>query len=79
MSVTEEGVRFKSPHTGEMMVLTPEHSIEIQQALGADIMMQLDHVVHVLTTGDIIPEAMARSIRWYFLVEKNFRSEKTLS
>lgn len=41
MTVSEEGVNFESPHTKEMMVLTPEHSIEIQQALGADIMMQL--------------------------------------
>ncbi|VDL68018.1 unnamed protein product [Nippostrongylus brasiliensis] len=63
MSVDEQGVNFESPHTAEMMSLTPEMSIEIQQALGADIMMQLDHVVHVLTTGDIVEEAMQRSIR----------------
>uniref|UniRef100_A0A1I7WMG8 Queuine tRNA-ribosyltransferase catalytic subunit 1 n=1 Tax=Heterorhabditis bacteriophora TaxID=37862 RepID=A0A1I7WMG8_HETBA len=63
-SVDEKGVNFESPHTGEMMALTPEMSIEIQQALGADIMMQLDHVIHVLTTGDIVREAMDRSIRW---------------
>lgn len=27
-------------------------------------MMQLDHVIHVLTTGDIVKEAMERSVRW---------------
>lgn len=64
MTVDENGVNFESPHTGEMMALPPEKSIEIQQALGADIMMQLDHVIHVLTTGDIVKEAMHRSIRW---------------
>lgn len=64
MSVNEHGVNFESPHTGELMTLTPEMSIEIQQALGADIMMQLDHVVHVLTTGKTVEEAMQRSIRW---------------
>ncbi|VDO69803.1 unnamed protein product [Heligmosomoides polygyrus] len=64
MSVDEQGVNFESPHTAEMMSLTPEMSVEIQQALGADIMMQLDHVVHVLTTGDIVEEAMQRSVRW---------------
>lgn len=31
MSVDENGVNFESPHTAEMMALTPEHSIEIQQ------------------------------------------------
>ncbi|CAB3410086.1 unnamed protein product [Caenorhabditis bovis] len=64
MTIDENGVNFESPHTGEMMALPPEKSIEIQQALGADIMMQLDHVIHVLTTGDIVKEAMYRSIRW---------------
>ncbi|KAH7731045.1 TGT-1 protein [Aphelenchoides avenae] len=64
MEVTEEGVTFASPHTGETTVLTPEHCIEIQEALGADIIMQLDHVIHSLTTGDIVEEAMERSIRW---------------
>ncbi|CAI5449665.1 unnamed protein product [Caenorhabditis angaria] len=64
MTIDETGVNFESPHTGEMMELPPEKSIEIQQALGADIMMQLDHVIHVLTTGDVVQEAMHRSIRW---------------
>jgi len=31
---------------------------------GADIMMQLDDVVHVLTTGPRVEEAMLRSVRW---------------
>ncbi|PAV63073.1 hypothetical protein WR25_19847 [Diploscapter pachys] len=64
MTVDENGVNFQSPHTGEMMALPPEKSIEIQECLGADIIMQLDHVIHVLTTGDIVKEAMERSIRW---------------
>lgn len=64
MEVTEEGVRFESPHTKEITMLTPEHCIEIQEAIGADIIMQLDHVVHSLTTGAIVEEAMWRSIRW---------------
>jgi tRNA-guanine family transglycosylase len=32
--VTEEGVEFKSPHDGSNMLLTPEKSIEIQNAIG---------------------------------------------
>ena len=45
------GVQFKSPHDGSMMMLTPEKSIEIQNNIGADIIMQLDDVVHSSTTG----------------------------
>ena len=33
-NITEEGVEFKSPHDGSMMMLTPEKSIEIQNAIG---------------------------------------------
>ncbi|KAI6222410.1 Queuine tRNA-ribosyltransferase catalytic subunit 1 [Aphelenchoides fujianensis] len=64
MKVTEEGVEFESPHTKELMMLTPERCIELQEAIGADIMMQLDHVVPSLTTGPLVEEAMQRSIRW---------------
>ncbi|PIO68158.1 putative tRNA-guanine transglycosylase [Teladorsagia circumcincta] len=79
MSVDENGVNFESPHTAEQMSLTPEMSIEIQQALGADIMMQLDHVVHVLTTGDIVKEAMERSVRWLDRCERaHTRSDQAL-
>jgi len=60
MEVSEEGVTFLSPHTGELMLLTPEHSIEIQNALGADIIMQLDDVVSSSTTGPRVEEAMLR-------------------
>lgn len=41
-------------------MLTPEVSIQIQNAIGADIMMQLDDVVHTLTTGPRVKEAMER-------------------
>ena len=44
-------VNFRSPHDGTEMLLTPEKSIELQNAIGADIMMQLDDVVSSLTTG----------------------------
>lgn len=50
--ITEKGVKFKSPHDGSEMMLTPEHSIQLQNAVGADIMMQLDDVVSSTTTGE---------------------------
>lgn len=62
--ITEEGVRFLSPHDGTPMLLTPEHSIALQNSIGADIMMQLDDVVSSVTTGPRVEEAMWRSIRW---------------
>ncbi|XP_036616702.1 queuine tRNA-ribosyltransferase catalytic subunit 1 [Trichosurus vulpecula] len=62
--VTEEGVRFRSPYDGAEILLSPEKSVEIQNALGSDIMMQLDDVVSSTLTGSRVAEAMHRSIRW---------------
>jgi queuine tRNA-ribosyltransferase catalytic subunit len=63
--VTEEGVRFLSPHDGSPMLLTPEHSISLQNSIGSDIIMQLDDVI-ATTCPDLarIEEAMHRSVRW---------------
>lgn len=44
--ITEKGVKFNSLNDQKAEVmLTPEHSIEIQNAIGADIIMQLDDVI----------------------------------
>eukprot|EP00668_Euglena_longa_P001335 GGOE01001582.1.p1 GENE.GGOE01001582.1~~GGOE01001582.1.p1 ORF type:complete len:402 (-),score=119.67 GGOE01001582.1:278-1483(-) len=63
-TITEEGVMFKSAHDGSTINITPEKSIEVQNCIGSDIMMQLDDVVHVTTKGPRVEEAMWRSIRW---------------
>ncbi|XP_067877459.1 queuine tRNA-ribosyltransferase catalytic subunit 1 isoform X2 [Heterodontus francisci] len=62
--VTEEGVRFRSPYDGKEILLSPEKSIEIQNVLGSDIMMQLDDVVSSTMCGPRVEEAMHRSVRW---------------
>jgi tRNA-guanine transglycosylase len=64
-NITEEGVRFLSPHDGTPMLLTPEHSIDLQNTIGSDIIMQLDDVL-VTTSPDAarMREAMERSVRW---------------
>uniref|UniRef100_A0A1A7WFY7 Queuine tRNA-ribosyltransferase catalytic subunit 1 n=2 Tax=Iconisemion striatum TaxID=60296 RepID=A0A1A7WFY7_9TELE len=62
--VTEEGVKFKSPYDGKEILLSPEKSINIQNSLGSDIMMQLDDVVSSTVKGPRVEEAMHRSIRW---------------
>lgn len=46
-------------------LLTPEHSISLQNSVGSDIIMQLDDVI-ATTSPDVerIREAMHRSVRW---------------
>uniref|UniRef100_A0A183SNA2 Queuine tRNA-ribosyltransferase catalytic subunit 1 n=1 Tax=Schistocephalus solidus TaxID=70667 RepID=A0A183SNA2_SCHSO len=64
-STEEHGTRFCSPHDGSQMLLTPEESVgRIQASIGSDIVMQLDHVLHVTTTGEAISDATRRSVRW---------------
>ncbi|PTU20239.1 hypothetical protein P175DRAFT_0517219 [Aspergillus ochraceoroseus IBT 24754] len=64
-NVTEEGVRFLSPHDGTPMLLTPEHSISLQNSIGSDIIMQLDDVIATTSPDHArIEEAMERSVRW---------------
>eukprot|EP00040_Diaphanoeca_grandis_P034576 m.214955 g.214955 ORF g.214955 m.214955 type:complete len:403 (+) comp33181_c2_seq4:466-1674(+) len=62
--INEEGVNFRSPHDGSELLLTPEKSIQLQNSIGSDIIMQLDDVVSSLVTGPRVEEAMHRSIRW---------------
>jgi len=42
--VTEDGIKFSSPIDGQKVNLTPELSIQIQEELGVDIAMVLDHL-----------------------------------
>ncbi|KAI9892231.1 MAG: hypothetical protein M1814_001690 [Vezdaea aestivalis] len=63
--ITEEGVRFLSPHDATPMLLTPEHSISLQNSIGSDIIMQLDDVIAATSPDQArMTEAMQRSVRW---------------
>ncbi|KAA8896240.1 tRNA-guanine(15) transglycosylase-like protein [Sphaerosporella brunnea] len=64
-TVTENGVEFLSPHDGTPMLLTPEHSIDLQHSIGSDIIMQLDDVIATTSPDEArMRDAMYRSIRW---------------
>ena len=62
--VTEEGAVFQSHIDGARLSLTPERAVEIQEALGSDIAMVLDHVVALPNRDEVVRDAMQRSIRW---------------
>lgn len=62
--ITEKEAVFQSHIDGRKIHLSPERSIEIQENLGSDIAMVLDHVVELPNEPKVIREAMDRSIRW---------------
>ncbi len=63
-NITEEGVRFKSPIDGALVNLTPERSMEIQRALGPDVVMAFDECPNADMTGRELEESTDRTLRW---------------
>ncbi len=62
--LTEDGVTFKSHLDGSKHHMTPERSVEIQNLLGSDIVMQLDECIRLPATRDEVERAMQLSVRW---------------
>jgi len=62
--VTDEGVTFQSHLDGSLHHITPERTIEIQEALGADIIMAFDECVAFPASRDRLREAVLRTNRW---------------
>ena len=63
-SISEEGVQFRSPRDGNMINLTPEKSIQIQNQLGADVIMAFDECAPYPATYETIKLAAQRTTRW---------------
>jgi queuine tRNA-ribosyltransferase len=62
--VTEEGVRFRSHLDGSEHLLTPELAIEVQQALGTDIIHPLDECLALPATWEETERSLALTLRW---------------
>jgi queuine tRNA-ribosyltransferase len=62
--ITEEKAIFRSHIDGDLLELSPERAVEIQEALGSDVAMVLDHVVALPNTPEVIRDAMDRTLRW---------------
>ena len=62
--ICEEGVKFKSHIDGQMLFLTPEKSIEIQNKLDSDIAMSFDECISYPASYDYVKESVERTLRW---------------
>ncbi len=62
--ITEEGVQFQSHLDGSRHFLTPELSVGIQQALGADILMVFDECIPYPSPKAYVAESTDLSVRW---------------
>jgi queuine tRNA-ribosyltransferase len=62
--VTEDGVSFRSHLDGSSHFLSPERAVEIQLALGSDIMMCLDECVEYPATHEALTRSVGLTTRW---------------
>ncbi len=62
--VSDEGVMFQSHIDGSSHYITPERATEIQEALGADIMMAFDECVALPSPRSCVEEAVHRTSQW---------------
>ena len=62
--VDDQKAVFRSHIDGRLVELSPERAIAIQEALGSDVAMVLDHVVGLPAPREAICDAMQRTIRW---------------
>ncbi|BCR05434.1 queuine tRNA-ribosyltransferase [Desulfuromonas versatilis] len=73
--ISEEGVRFQSHLDGSSHTLTPESSIEVQQALGADIIMAFDECIPYPSSREYVLDSTRRSSRWARRCKQAHRAE----
>src|SRR4051812_31485709 len=63
-TIEEEGVEFQSHIDGSKRHFSPESVMRIERNLGADVIMQFDHVIPGQSAADVARDASERSLRW---------------
>lgn len=62
--ISEEGVAFSSHLNGDRILLTPERSIQVQEQLGADVIMAFDECPPYPAERDYLKDSLERTLRW---------------
>src|ERR1700722_5473082 len=73
-SISEEGIRFRSHLDGAPLMFTPESAVQIQERLGADIMMALDECTPFPATRERAPRSLEMTARW---AERSLRARRS--
>ena len=74
--IAEEGTSFQSHIDGSSHFLSPESAVEIQEALGSDIMMCLDECIAYPARRDEVERALERTARWALRCKKSRRNDR---
>lgn len=62
--IKEEGVTFRSHLNGDTLFLSPEKSIQIQNKIGADMIMSFDECIPYPASYDYVKNSVERTLRW---------------
>ena len=62
--ITEEGITFKNHLNGDKLFFSPERAIEIEEKLGADIIMSFDECIPYPATYEYAKKSTERTLRW---------------
>ncbi len=73
--ISEEGVLFQSHLNGDRHMFTPESTIDVQIALGSDIMMVLDECLEYPASHEHARVSMERTVRWAQSAYEHFRKQ----
>jgi queuine tRNA-ribosyltransferase len=74
--ITDEGVEFRSHLDGSKHFFSPEHSIDVQIALGADMLMAFDECVETPATWERTRDSMALTHAWAARSRAHFEAHK---
>jgi queuine tRNA-ribosyltransferase len=74
--VTDGGVEFRSHLDGSLHLFSPEHSMEVQIALGADVMMAFDECVETPATWERTRDSMSLTHAWAARSKQYFEAHK---
>jgi len=75
--ITDEGVLFRSHLDGDAHLFTPESTVDVQLALGSDIMMVLDECLEFPASHEAANQAMRRTVRWAHSAFEHYRRKET--
>jgi len=74
--ISKEGVKFQSHIDGSAHIFTPEKVIEIQEALGADIIMSFDECPPYPSTRQYVEKSLATTLNWAERGKKAFTNQE---
>jgi queuine tRNA-ribosyltransferase len=77
--ITEHGVLFRSHLDGDQHLFTPESTVDVQLALGSDIMMPLDECLEYPASHEAANAAMQRTVRWARAAYTHFQARASES